>query len=190
MSAEFDQVAKLLLKLDVGELAEVRARAGILTQAGGASAPTSSAAKPRRIGEQSEEDDVDLVLGQIAAHMYSEGIEYASLAMLKRTTNYKSFAEKVPASMEFFRKITRNRTKLRALITMSIRFLYKDMAKIGTGSTSTRTMMNHWHRVPAVLNSNFPGYAKAGLLGLILRDGAAEAVERYVQDSKERESYD
>jgi hypothetical protein len=179
MTSAFDQVAALLLKLNSKELEEVRARAGILAQSGGANRSTcsaSSAAQP--------DNDIDLVLSEIVGHMRSEGIEFASPTMIRNMPNFKSFADKVPVTMIYFRKVTTNRTKLRALIRMSINFLYRDLAKMRI-SASTRTLMNHWHRVPAVINYNFPGYAKIGLLGLLLHEGQADA--RYVSEATEEE---
>lgn len=174
MSAEFETIASLLLKLDVGELAEVRARCGILSQAGGAPRSTASAARASAMPGELSESDEELVLGEIVGHMYSEGIEYSSMKMLRGMNNYRSFVTKVGPVMIYFRRITNNKVKLRALIRMSIRMLYRDLAKMNV-SASTRTMMNHWHRIPAVINANFPGYAKAGLLSLLIRDdGAAE----------------
>jgi hypothetical protein len=181
MSAEFDQCAKLILKLDVSELVEIKARIGIRQQMGGATASADNASGIE-IGKL--ETDIDLVLSEIASHMLDEGLEFASVPQLKRMNNFRSFADKVPPTMVYFRKATRNRVKLRALIRMSIKLLYKDMQRMQI-SASTRTMLNHWHRIPSVINRSFPGYAKAGLLGLLVNSGAIDL--KYVSEAPPRE---
>ena len=35
-------------------------------------------------------------------------------------------------------------------------------------AVSARTLMSHIHRLPAVINKSFPGYAQAGHLGKII----------------------
>jgi hypothetical protein len=168
-SKEFEQIAALLLLLGKEELEQVRARAGVLAQAAGINGRTSPAAELSAPQISADESDIDLVLSEIAALLRDQGVEFASVPMLKRVTNFKSFAEKVPATMKFFRGVTTNRTKLRALIRISISLLYKDLIKMNMAAT-TRTLMSHWHRVPAVMDKNFPGYARAGHLGLLFQD--------------------
>lgn len=172
-ASDFDAVCRLLLKLESSQLAEVKARAGLLLQSGGASRSTASAQAASPIQQAKEETDAALVLSEIAAHLLSEGIEYASIPQLQRMQNYRSFAAKIPATMEYFRRITTNRVKLRALIRIAIKLLYKDLARMNI-SASTRTLMNHWHRVPAVINRSFPGYAKIGMLGVLVNSGAID----------------
>lgn len=183
MSTAFDTIASLLLKLDPIELQEVRTRCAIRLQMGGASRSTASAAAASGPQQAAQESDIDMVLGELISHMHDEGIEFASLVMLKSVTSFRTFAEKVPPTMVYFRRASTNRTKLRALIRMSIKLLYKDMARMNI-SPSTRTMMNHWHRIPAIINQSFPGYAKSGMLGLLVNSGSIDL--KYVSEATER----
>lgn len=175
-----EQILALLPKLDVAGLQSVQARAKALSQFGGAK--PSDGLPSQDI--DAPDNDADLILSEIAGHLRDRGVEYASVQMLRRVSNYKSFAEKVPPTMIYFRKVTKNRVKLRALIRVAIDLLYLDLGKIGL-SVTTRTMMSHWHRVPAVIESNFPGYARRGHLGLLLR-GPAEYVNDADLDRKGR----
>lgn len=177
----FDDILKGLLELDVSQLAEVRARAGILSQAGGAAKRTTAPDGKQSMPAELAETDVELVLSEIAGHLRDQGIEFASTIMLKRVQGFKAFADKVPPTMIFFRKVTTNRVKLRALIRISITLLFKDLNRMGL-SVSTRTMMAHWHRVPAVIDSAFPGYARRGHLGLLLGEPLARG-SQYVSDA-------
>lgn len=180
----YDQILKGLLDLNVSQLAEVRARAGILSEAGGAKQRTTGLSGGQPMPDMIAETDVELVLSEIAGHLREQGIEFVSVSMLKKVQGFGKFAEKIPAVMIFFRKITTNRVKLRALIRIAIALLYKDLARMNI-SASTRTMMNHFHRVPAVLNRNFPGYAQSGLLGLLLQEPLNRMTPRrseYVSD--------
>lgn len=177
----FDDILKGLLDLNVEQLAEVRVRAGVLSQAGGSAQRTASADGKQSMPAELAETDVELVLSEIAGYLKDQGIEFASTVMLKRVQGFKAFEAKVPATMIFFRRVTTNRVKLRALIRVSIGLLYKDLNKLGL-SVSTRTMMAHWHRVPAVIDSAFPGYARLGVLGLLLGEPLARG-RQYVSDA-------
>ena len=169
----FDQVKRLILGLSPAELQEVRSRCALIMQGGAATAPTASAAKASTPADA----DTDLILEVISDFLREQGIEYAGVQKLKGMANFRAFAEKVPESMKYFRSASRNRTKQRALIRMGCRLLFQDMNRMSI-SPSVRTLMNHWHRVPAVINRSFPGYAHSGLLGLLVRDG--RSVDRYV----------
>lgn len=165
MSAEFETICKLLPALSAEQLGQIRARAAILAQSAGKNASAGFPDAP----ERHPESDADIILAELAGFLRDQGAEFASLPMLRGASNYRSFAAKVPGTMEFFRTITTNRVKLRALIRIAISFLYKDLHRMGTVA-SARTMMSHWHRVPAIINRNFPGYAQIGALGLMLRE--------------------
>lgn len=176
-----EQINQLLPSLDTAALQEVRARCVILAQGAGSRAQT--AALGGKLGPS--DADVDLVLEEIAGYLRAEGVEYASPDILRRVGGYGKFAEKVPPVMKALRKATTNKVKLRALIRISIDFLYKDLARMQV-SASTRTMMAHWHRVPSVINRNFPGYMRGGFLGLLLSTPLPEASMKYVEDRRQQ----
>jgi hypothetical protein len=175
--SSYEDILAGLLRLDTDQLAEVRARAGILSQAGGAKARTSLPGGKLSMPAELAETDVELILSEIAGHLKEQGIEFVSVQMLKNVGGYRKFADKVPGIMIYFRKVTTNRVKLRALIRMSIALLYKDLARMNI-SASTRTMMNHFHRIPAVVNRSFPGYASSGMLGLLLQEPLHRRIPR------------
>lgn len=115
-------------------------------------------------------DDLSrMVLEAIADCMSSKGIDFAPAARLARTSQYKSYQEKVGDFYPFLKQTAHgSKVKLQALVKLSVLLLYDDLQAMGVTFTS-RTMLSHAHRIPAVLNKAFPGYAAHGLLGLVLR---------------------
>src|SRR5258706_106570 len=85
----YEDILAGLLKLDTDQLAEVRARAGILSQAGGAKARTSPAGGKLSMPAELSETDVELILSEIAGHLREQGIEFVSVPMLKNVGGFK-----------------------------------------------------------------------------------------------------
>ena len=56
-----------------------------------------------------------------------------------------------------------------ALLRLGVRMLVKNIDALGIPVTHA-VVMRQLGRLPAVVNAGFPGYAQAGLLGLVVRD--------------------
>lgn len=117
-----------------------------------------------------------IVLEVLASYMTHIGVDAASAGMLAKTSNFQAFKRKIPALMETLKqsKLTRNET--RAVIRSAIDMLYHRLVDQGLDTTSRR-MMDHIHRLPALLDVNFPGYAMMGHLRLTVRGTAKNANE-------------
>lgn len=158
-------VLDLLPTLQPHELVTIANRIKSLTQfvPSGDNAPTL---------EQSAREidgDAGVVIQTIAAVLMSMGVEFVSVDNLRKDTGYKTFREKVPDLMTYIRRAAHTRNEQRALLRMGISLLYDNMTKAGF-PVSARTIRNNIHRLPSIFNMTFPGYARAGLLSMLLKN--------------------
>lgn len=149
--------------LSPDELETVRAKATMRLKT---STPTTSA--HARTGS-----NTDLVLDAIVEVLSAMGVEYVNASILRKSASFKSFNEKMPELFLYLEKITTQRVERRAMLRLVIELLYQDLARMNVATTA-RTLMSHAHRIPAVINNNFPGYADAGLLHWIVKRGASQ----------------
>jgi len=156
MKKEMAKITELMKSLDGPELDELEKR-------------VKAAKQFKKEGKSTPkyDPDVDLVLESLVGTMSRLGVEYTPAVALKKAEMFPSFAEKVPGLMKFVRKGAGSKNQQRVLLGLGFRLLYTSMTEFGW-PTSSRLMMAHVHRVPSVINRNFPGYASAGLLGLLI----------------------
>ena len=152
----FTEILERLPALSKAEMQQVKARVTVLSQ--GPSGQVNHA-----------DTDVLLVLSVIQAVMFSRGADMTTVAGLQRAAQYRSMADKVPALVGYLHRAgIKDRIEVRAILSIAVDLLYRDLTQMGL-TTSSRTIMQHLHRIPAVLNKQFPGYAKMGWLGMLLR---------------------
>jgi hypothetical protein len=108
------------------------------------------------------------VLQSITLKMQSTAVDMTGVDQLKNSKGYPSFARKVPAVVRYIRKVGTDRNTQRAFLNIGVELLLEDLKQIGLAPTS-RTLMAHTHRIPAVLARAFPGYLEAGLMHVVLR---------------------
>lgn len=151
---DFDDVIKRLPSLTREQLRAVHARVGFL----------SSMAK-----SGDDTSDELLALECVSNVLQSMGMEFAAPAILRKSAVYDTFrTDKVPAVMAYLERAKLTRNETRAIIQIGLGLLIADMQRMGM-MTSARAILSHFHRLPAVLNFAFPGYAEAGLLSQIIR---------------------
>lgn len=114
-----------------------------------------------------EDPDTTVVLGVIYDVLRAEGLVVMP-ADMRGTTGYSSFARKVPDVMAYLRKNITNRTQQAALLRVGVDLIRRYLVKSGIPA-GTRTLMAHVHRIPEVIEQQFPGYAAAGMLHWIAR---------------------
>ncbi len=151
MTQNLHDILSLLPQLSSAELARVRQETIVLmgTQA------------------QSNPDD-NLVLDAIVRTITSLGMGPCNAAVLRNGQQYPAFAKKLPRLIEYLDKVTRDRQQQMGLLDLGFELLYHDLTKMGV-PISAWTMMNHIHRLPAIFDLHFPGYARAGMLGMLFR---------------------
>lgn len=117
------------------------------------------------------ESVVQSVLGVIVDECRRSGLDQmSSPALLLKAAGFRLFKVKIEEQGvgDFLsNSALNNKVKANALTRLSVNLLIKDLQSMGV-AVSARTLMNHIHRLPAVLNKAFPGYAAAGLLHLVL----------------------
>jgi hypothetical protein len=136
------------------ERAKVRAALDALAQFGGS--PVE-----RKLARQD-----DVLLDIIVDYMTRKGCDLSLPTVLMAGKHYGTFKKKCVPVYEFVKPVG-GRNEQRALLRIGIAELYADLTRMNLAVTS-RLMMAHIHRLPAVLNRAFPGYAKIGALKLIL----------------------
>lgn len=167
MTKAYDEIMERIPQLGVGERVQLRDYLKSLTAV---SDDPAQVALP--LGVNKATTDADRVLESLCMMMRKVGVEQAQVSVLKSTTGYKSFADKCPAVIEFivsaFPANHEHRgVHERGLLQIGLRLLYEDLRRMGI-AVSARTLMQHVHRVPAVVNAAFPGYAESGLLHKIV----------------------
>ena len=151
-----DEVCQKLHQLTGPELEQVRQRLVMLRSVG----PSS----PHEV-----DDEALLLLEAIVQFLGSRGLEFSKIAMLRKVSQYSVFSDKAKDVFRFMQGIE-TRTQRRAFLLLAMELLYEDLVNMGI-AVSARTMMSHVHRIPAVVGRSFPGYAGAGMLGMIVRSG-------------------
>ena len=151
-----DEVCQKLHQLTGSELEQVRQRLVMLRSVG-----------PRAPSEV--DDEAMMLLEAIVQFLGSRGLEYSSVAMLRKVGQYSVFSDKAKAVFRYMVGIE-TRTQQKAFLALAVGLLYDDLVQMGI-SVSARTMMSHAHRIPAVVNKSFPFYAEAGMLGKIVGAG-------------------
>lgn len=141
--------------------------------------PEELATVAKRLGAKSATvpvgTDVELVLDAICSTLQHMGVEYTQPSQLRTAQGYAAFAGKVSALMLYVRRGAPTRNQQRALLGLGITYLYDNLCEMGL-PVSARLVMAHAHRLPSVINAAFPGYAQAGLLGMLVKG------EKHVHD--------
>jgi hypothetical protein len=81
---------------------------------------------------------------------------------------FPSFKGKCPSIIEYLQaaKIT-SKTQQWAVLLEGFRILYEDLTAMGL-ATDGSMLMRHVHRLPALLNREYPGYAAGGYLHKVI----------------------
>lgn len=161
MSSDFQNVISSLSHLSETELREISQRIKALSSLNGG-------VVSERVVNTSADIDTDLFLDVIVFFMQSKGLEFTSVSMLKKSSQYRrSFQDKIPEVMRYLEHGAKSRIGRRALLLIAVELLYENLMEMGIVATS-RTLMSHAHRIPGVLNRSFPGYARSGMLHMIV----------------------
>jgi hypothetical protein len=142
--------------LTSSELQELRAHISVLLQLGPGSADRAVA-----LPDAPEE------LVMIAQHGRDKGGRLIPTTDLMRAKQYDTFKSKLPRVRAFIQQVG-SRTAQRALFKVGLVLLERDMMQRRM-APSYMSFMNELHRIPGLINREFPGYAANGLLKLIIR---------------------
>ncbi len=120
--------------------------------------------------------DTELVADAISNFMRSRGLELTSSTQLLKHHGARAFCNKVTDVMGYVRRTANTRQEHRKVLNLAIGLLYDNLIAMNVAVSSV-TMMNHVHRIPAVVNMSFPGYAQSGLLGMIVKQNVVHTSE-------------
>lgn len=160
MITPLNTIISLLPKLSTAELKTLQDRIKALQQFNGHSHDEeSSSSSP----EAQALDAVHEVLKGI-------GVELTQPPLLRKRANMPAFREDLKSVMAFLENNGAPLTRIerQTLLNFGVELLYKNMTEMGVPISGT-TVIRHFHRIPAVFNAAFPGYASAGLLRMIIR---------------------
>lgn len=142
--------------LTTSELQELRAHITVLLQLGPASADRAVA-----ISEAPEE------LVYLAEHGRDRGgIPIATTDMMNGA-HYDAFKNKLPRVRAYISQVG-SKTAQRALFKLGLVLIERSLRAVGAAPTYVSLMQN-LHRMPGLINREFPGYAANGILKLIIR---------------------
>lgn len=130
------------------------------------------------------DDDCDQVLNAIVATLKKSGVEFVSVPRLRNSQGYRAFTEKVNEVMVYISKATTNKVQQRAILQLGVELLYRNLLELKLPATAY-LLMAQIHRLPAVLNRAFPGYAESGLLFWVV-GGAAPTRTDNVKSANKR----
>jgi hypothetical protein len=176
-SQGFNLINAKLPELDRGELEALRTRIGALLHLRG-DAPDLPA-----IGGKPDQGDNTFVLVCLSEALARIGIEHTNPAVLARVQSIGAFRKKVPDLMLFLRKNLPDRRAQRATLMLGFELLYKNMCSMGV-AISGRTLMNNIHRIPSIIDREFPGYASAGYLSMLFIQGARQKEHGNVREKR------
>lgn len=130
----------------------------------------ASAKRSRKEGNASTVLNTDelWLLGLIADFMKGSGADYTPIEMLRTSQDFPAFSVKVPPLMEYLGKAKLEKTQRRLVVWLALEILYEEKTRLNT-ACSARVIMRELHRIPALIDSQFPGYARMGMLGMVAR---------------------
>lgn len=105
---------------------------------------------------------LDILSEQIAAIARDKGVGYASAQQLRITPQWKNLiaSEQGQILEAYFDSSADNsRVEKLAFIRLCVQLLFANLVAMRV-PISPRTMVAHAHRIPAVVDKNFPGYAR------------------------------
>lgn len=159
MSSDLHEITHRLPHLSAFELDQLHERIKALKHMGG-NGNSNEATKVA--------GDLDIVLDVIVRVMRRNGHDYSNAKMLQRSRNYNAFTQKVPALMEYLKAATGNRLEQCGILEISVRLLCHEIKHWEVPITDQLVMVNI-DRIPAVINKHFPGYAKHGMLKMLVK---------------------
>jgi hypothetical protein len=164
MSNDLYDVLKLLPKLTKDELELVKKRVKGL-----ASLSLSESDNKVPLAITTIDDDSMMFMHCVSSVLRSTGLEHVSYATMQSHVEASRLKANVPDLMKYFRESKVSRPQLIVLLQMGIEILCRDLARMRV-PISFRSIMRNAHRIPSLMNREFPGYAQSGMLRFIVRE--------------------
>ena len=117
------------------------------------------------IAHNSLSADEHELLGIIVQFSQNKAIDLTGLNQLSRAPDIGKFKAKVPDIKRYMDNAGLKRNQRRSILYVAVELIHQDLLDLGV-AVSSRVLMRHVHRIPALLNRQFPNYARTGLLSL------------------------
>lgn len=122
------------------------------------------------VEEAASDDMASMILEMICSTLAGLGLEYTKPHGLISTQAYRAFRRKISVDEidRWIKEVAgKNRARQRAFVRLAVSLLCNNLIAMNE-TTNSRTLMAQIHRLQGVVNDNFPGYAEAGLMSLII----------------------
>lgn len=121
-----------------------------------------------------KQDFGDRVLNTICSVMRKNNVETPNPVNLRKSAAYASCKGKFEDLSVFFATISKSKLVQDAILKEAVQLLYNDLLHWQNIAISSHTLLKQIHRIPSVLNKNYPGYLQSGMLTAIVK-GANES---------------
>lgn len=115
--------------------------------------------------------DLELFLSILSQFLSDKGLEYSSPNMLKRNRAYKSFANKIEHMQEWIDGLSMSKVQKGSFFMIGIELLHNYIVRDKKVIGATLLMLNI-HKLPQVVDAQFPGYYRLGLLNMVIKKGS------------------
>ena len=155
----YDQIMELLPRLSDTEKSRLKSALSALK--GISNHKENQSSGPARC-PSGDSENVDIILSAISDTLKIRSIEYAHSKRLKKARNYPSFALKVKDMESFINQFDCKTEKI-SFINIAIELLVDHLFLIDVRPSAT-SIMAMIHLLPVVVDQEFPGYARQGML--------------------------
>jgi hypothetical protein len=170
-ATSYDSISKAIEKLNGSELVRLQSEITALL--------SLRSGRNHDAEDSNDVEDIRFGLRAICHMLQRNGLEHGSVTALQRHRDFAKFRSQYAAVNKFFDAAKLDSGQRRTLFKVGVEMLYDNLCELGIPVTAA-TLMNHTHRIPAVINLGFPGYARSGLLRLIVKcyDNRTETAEQ------------
>lgn len=138
------------------ELQDLRTHITVLLQLGPGSADRAVA-----------HSDAPEELIVIAEFCRDKGMPPVKITDMMVSSHYDTFRSKIEPVRKYIAQVG-DKTAQRALLRVALKQLHGDLVR-KRYAISYVSYLDHFHRIPGIINREFPGYAQAGFMSLIIR---------------------
>ena len=148
---QYQEWVKSLSALSTGQLNDLSARLKILA--------------PK---EHDGKSDFGIrVLQAICDVLSKNNVEVCTIHTLRRSSAFVQSKDKIKDLGTYFEQIDKSKLVQDAILRQAIDLLYHDLIQWKGIAISSHTLLRHIHRIPSVLNRNFPGYGPQLLVKIV-----------------------
>ena len=117
-----------------------------------------------------KQEVISRTLQVICDVMNKKGVDCPSVRVLERSSALAASRDKLSNLSRFLDSISKSKLVQNSILSIAVECLYIDLLNWGV-PVSAHTVLQQIHRIPAVLNKSFPGYAASGVLHKLVKEG-------------------